>query len=248
MCEHNSFFTRTQEPYSFLLERREWNVKRMRILARDEYTCKGCGRHEGDGMALQVHHTHYIYGLDPWEYKDSELVTLCESCHSYIHSHYEVPVYRLKGDNLVKVQLTPCSRCGGAGWFPEYKHVQGGICFRCHGAKYDELIDVVENYAIEHDIDIKDIDDGFQVLDPNIENLGTIVQTRVRKSQYGDRLYVQLIFNNGLIRPCCLDFSVDANPGDELDPNKLRYRNAVKKNGEKYVIIKGARLSPQTVE
>lgn len=243
MCEHNSFFTRTQEPYSFLLERREWGIKRLRILARDKYTCKGCGRHESDGIALQVHHKHYIYDLDPWEYKDSELVTLCESCHSYIHSHYEVPIYRLEGENLVKVQLTPCCRCGGAGWFPEYKHVQGGICFRCHGAKYDELIDVVEKYANEHDIDIEDIDDGFQVLDPNIENLGRIVQACVCQSQYGDRLYVQLVFNDGLIRPCCLDYSVKANSGDKLDPNKLRYRNAIKKNGQQYTIIKGIVLN-----
>jgi len=31
MCDH-SFFTKTQEPYSFLLERREWRAMRMRIL------------------------------------------------------------------------------------------------------------------------------------------------------------------------------------------------------------------------
>lgn len=245
MCEQNLFFTKTQEPYNFLLERKEWGSKRLRILARDQYTCRACGRHEGGGVALQVHHLHYIYGLDPWEYKDSELVTLCERCHNHVHSHHEVPVYRLDGENLVKVHFTPCSRCGGAGWFPEYKHVQGGVCFRCHGAKYDELIDVVENYALEHDIDIDDIDDGFQVLDPSIENLGTIIQVCVRQSQYGNRLYVQLIFNDGSIRSCCLDFSVEANPGDKLDPNKLRYRNAVKKNGEKYMIIKGTRLLTQ---
>ena len=247
MCEHNSFFTRTQEPYSFLLERKEWGIKRLRILARDNYTCKGCGRQEGNGVALQVHHKHYIYGLDPWEYKDSELVTLCDSCHSYVHAHFEVPVYRLDGNTLVKVQYTLCCRCGGAGWFPEYRHVQGGVCFRCHGAKYEELIKVVENYATEHDINIKDIDDGFLVLNPNIENLGTIVQVNVRQSQYGEWRYVQLVFNDGLIRTCFLDFSVDANPGDKLDPDKLRYRTAVKKNGERYIIIKGIKLLPKTI-
>jgi len=242
MCEECSFFTRTQVPYNYLLETREWGAKRMRILARDQYTCRECGRHERDGVALQVHHLHYIYGLDPWEYKDSELITLCESCHRYVHSHYEIPVFRLDGEKMVKVHLTPCSRCGGAGWFPEFKHVQGGICFRCHGAKYDELIDVVGNYALEHDTDIEDLDDGYQILDPNIEDLGTIVQVCVRQSQHENRLYAELIFNNGLIRPCCLDYSVDAKSGDRIDPNKLRYRVAVKKNGEKYIIIKGTKL------
>ena len=247
MCDQcSSFFTKTQEPYSFLLERREWGAKRLRILARDHYTCKECGAHEGDGVALQVHHLHYIYGLDPWEYKDSELVTLCESCHSKVHSRCEVPVYRLEGDDLVEVHLTPCSRCGGAGWFPEYKHVQGGVCFRCHGAKYDELIDVVENYAEEHDIDINDIDDGFMSLGPEVEGLGTIKEVRICRCRNRDGVYAELVMNTGFIYPCCLDFSVEAEPGDRLDPNKLRYRNAVKKNGQEYTIIKGARLLKPT--
>ena len=179
MCEHHSFFTKTQEPYSFLLEKREWGAKRSKILARDNYTCKRCGSHESQDVHLQVHHSHYIYGLDPWEYKDSELITLCEECHSYVHAHNEVPVYRLEGGNLVEVHLTPCSRCGGAGWFPEYTHVQDGICFRCHGAKYDELIEVVENYAKEHDINIEDIHDGFVPLGPEIEGLGTIYEASI---------------------------------------------------------------------
>jgi hypothetical protein len=27
-----------------------------------------------------------------------------------------------------------CARCGGTGYLPQFKHVQNGICFRCHGA------------------------------------------------------------------------------------------------------------------
>lgn len=243
MCDHCSFFTKTQEPYSFLLERREWGAKRMRILARDNYSCQKCGAQERNGVALQVHHMHYIYGLDPWEYKDSELVTLCERCHSYVHSNYEIPVYRLEDDNLVEVHLTPCSRCGGAGWFPEYKHVEGGICFRCHGAKYDELISVVENYAEEHDINIQDINDGFLPLGPEIEGSGTISEALVQRCRNRDGVYIQLIMNTGIVYSCCLDYSIDANSGDKLNPETLRYRSAVKKNGERYLIIKGSLLA-----
>jgi hypothetical protein len=36
--------------------------------------------------------------------------------------------------------LTPCLKCFGAGAFPEYNHIQNGICFRCNGAKYEEFI------------------------------------------------------------------------------------------------------------
>lgn len=88
MSEQYSFYTNTQEPYSFLLKRREWACKRAKILARDNYCCRSCGAREEDGAALQVHHLHYIIGLDPWEYKDSELVTLCEHCHQEVHKHH----------------------------------------------------------------------------------------------------------------------------------------------------------------
>ena len=238
MCDNCSFFTKTQEPYSFLLERREWAAKRLRILARDNETCQNCGKKSSE-VQLQVHHMHYIYGLDPWEYKDSELVTLCEDCHSAYHARYEVPVYRLEDGNLVQVNYTPCSRCGGAGWFPEYRHVQGGVCFRCHGAKYDELIEVVENYAEENDIDINDINDGFRILDKDMGEQGTINIVRVCKCRNKDGVYLELIFSTGRVCVCCLDYSVDAAPGDTLDPDKLKYKTAIKKNGEQYVIIKG---------
>ncbi len=26
-----------------------------------------------------------------------------------------------------------CPRCSGRGYLPQYKHVQGGVCFRCGG-------------------------------------------------------------------------------------------------------------------
>ena len=239
MCENYSFFTKTQEPYSFLLEKREWGAKRLRILARDSYTCKSCGKRKEDGVALQVHHIHYINGLDPWEYKDSELVTLCEQCHSSYHAQNEVPVYRLEDGNLVEVHYTPCRRCGGAGLFPEFKHVDGGVCFRCHGAMYDELISVVEHYAEEHDIDIKDINDGFQTMDREKTKHGTLETVTVCKCRNKEGVYLRLQMSTGQIYICCLDYSVDASPGDLLDPDKLKYKIAVKKNGEQYVIIKG---------
>lgn len=241
MCVH-SFFTRTQEPYSSLLEKREWGAKRVAILARDNYTCTHCGAKEGLGVQLHVHHKHYIYGLDPWEYKDTELVTLCEKCHSELHQNSKVPVYCLQDGQLVEIELTPCHRCNGAGWFPQYKHVQGGICFRCYGAKYEELIHVVENYAEEHNISLEDICDGFNVLDPNIEKLGTIVEARVQKYANRDNYYCQLVFNNGRISNQYLDFSMMVEQGDRLDPQKLRYRTAVRKNGTPYIIIKGTPL------
>lgn len=35
---------------------------------------------------------------------------------------------------------TPCPRCGGGGYFPQYKHVDGGRCFRCNGTGFIERL------------------------------------------------------------------------------------------------------------
>ena len=43
-------------------------------------------------------------------------------------------------NNIIK-SLTACNRCYGAGWIPKYSHIESGICFKCHGAKYIELIE-----------------------------------------------------------------------------------------------------------
>jgi len=89
--------------------------------------------------ALHVHHTYYQINLKPWEYPNESLQTLCWVCHENLHKNQSVPFLDENGREFNT--LTPCTRCFGAGWFPEYKHVQEGICFRCCGAKYEELIE-----------------------------------------------------------------------------------------------------------
>lgn len=55
-----------------------WQKKRLKILERDEFTCRMCG---ADDITLHVHHKRYRYGADPWDITDDALVTLCEGCH-----------------------------------------------------------------------------------------------------------------------------------------------------------------------
>jgi 5-methylcytosine-specific restriction endonuclease McrA len=63
--------------YQKLLDPR-WQKKRLEILSRDDFQCQQCG----DSKAtLHVHHGYYERGLDPWEYDDDTLHTLCETCH-----------------------------------------------------------------------------------------------------------------------------------------------------------------------
>jgi cytochrome c553 len=55
-----------------------WQKKRLEILDRDEWMCMKCGDMEN---TLHVHHQMYFFGVDPWDYPEGLLITLCESCH-----------------------------------------------------------------------------------------------------------------------------------------------------------------------
>ena len=209
-------------------------------MERDNYTCLECGCTMPKDCELHVHHKHYIYGLDPWEYRDSELITLCEDCHSEIHSNTDIPHYRWnKATNMLEeLELTPCTRCGGIGYFREYKHIQNGICFRCHGAKYDEFITAYEDYATEHDIDLSDIDDGFVPVPQTL--IDSCKEVLVKKSAYKDVLYLQLTIGNNKTYTACLDFSVKAEQGDRLEPKTLLLKYGInKRTNNEYVIMKG---------
>ena len=63
--------------YSEKLKDPRWQKKRLEILDRDQFTCRDCG---AINKTLHIHHCHY-YGCDPWDTKDSLLLTLCEECH-----------------------------------------------------------------------------------------------------------------------------------------------------------------------
>lgn len=91
-------------------------------------------------VTLTVHHKRYILGKQAWEYEDDGLVTLCQHCHSKVHEFLPVQTYAQMKGKLKVMNYTPCIRCNGTGYLPEYKHVENGICFRCRGARFEELI------------------------------------------------------------------------------------------------------------
>lgn len=55
-----------------------WQRKRLKIYERDNFTCTVCG---DDTTELQVHHLTYFPGIEPWDYPDKDLVTLCRKSH-----------------------------------------------------------------------------------------------------------------------------------------------------------------------
>lgn len=68
--------------YSDKLRDPRWQKKRLEILERDGWKCKGCGDKKS---TLNVHHLYYEAYKDPWDYPDKALKTLCEKCHEDEH-------------------------------------------------------------------------------------------------------------------------------------------------------------------
>jgi 5-methylcytosine-specific restriction endonuclease McrA len=71
-----------KQQYAELLLDDRWKRKRLIILKRDNHTCQHCGLKHN----LQVHHLIYkVGGVPPWEYRNSDLITLCVNCHTEVH-------------------------------------------------------------------------------------------------------------------------------------------------------------------
>lgn len=73
--------------YSEKLRDPRWQKKRLEILERDEFMCCVCQDSEHQ---LHVHHKNYSKNTAPWDYPDSNFVTLCCECHEivkYIQSY-----------------------------------------------------------------------------------------------------------------------------------------------------------------
>lgn len=88
---------------------------------------------------LNIHHSYYIYGKNPWDYKSDALITLCEDCHKKAHESL-IKVYHQ--GSLYKYAMK-CPRCGGSGYLPQYSYYEHGICFKCGGE--GAIMDEVEN-------------------------------------------------------------------------------------------------------
>lgn len=58
-----------------------WQQKRLRIFERDGWACRNCGNKDD---TLHVHHLYYL-DVEPWEYQDFALHTMCAPCHENSH-------------------------------------------------------------------------------------------------------------------------------------------------------------------
>jgi hypothetical protein len=135
--------------YNDLLNTIEWQTKRIKILVRDGYECQN-PKCNNTGDSLHVHHKCYIKSEFPWEIDDKYLISLCRKCHKKEHDNNIIPVYEKGNDSRLKITenySVYCSRCNGAGWFPQYSHVEEGICFLCSG---DCILRTIFSEAIDN--------------------------------------------------------------------------------------------------
>lgn len=79
-CVGSAFFTLVKTYWEKLKDPR-WQKKRLEIMQRDDFSCQVCSSKDN---TLNVHHRLYRKGKSPWEYDDSDLVTLCEKCHGEV--------------------------------------------------------------------------------------------------------------------------------------------------------------------
>lgn len=87
---------------------------------------------------LQIHHLKYIKNRFPWEYDNDDLMTLCNYCHFETHENTDIPVFDEKGNQIMGYEK--CDRCLGTGVLDIYQHVQGGVCFKCNGNRYNTIL------------------------------------------------------------------------------------------------------------
>ena len=82
------------------LQRAPTPKNRMKVLKRDEYRCKICGRRSMDyiDVELNVHHVR------PWSMggltKENNLITLCRTCHKGLDPHCDYKLYELMNSKL----------------------------------------------------------------------------------------------------------------------------------------------------
>lgn len=154
--------------YDHLLKTIEWDVLRKRLFAEANHRCSDCNKEankdgknsiyinpefrkklEGEGKILpsffyptilHLHHTYYVRQTLPWEYPDSCFRVVCGDCHNKIHEEQIILMY--PNFSLTQSEdITPCDRCNGLGYLSHYYYVDNGVCFKCKGAGFEEILD-----------------------------------------------------------------------------------------------------------
>lgn len=64
---------------------KRWRRKRRYILARDGFLCQECKKYGKNTDAKIVHHIKEIEDYPELSMRDSNLISVCASCHNKLH-------------------------------------------------------------------------------------------------------------------------------------------------------------------
>jgi hypothetical protein len=173
--------------YSMLLSCFEWKFKRFKIIFRDNFQCQDCNEKSSE---LHVHHNYYIKDSMPWEIDDSALTSLCKKCHTKRHEKENIKVYKKYNGQLIITghYYLKCQRCNGTGYLPQFKHVEDGICFLCHGNVLSETIFSDRLKAIKADKEKYDIKGEKN----SLENFMNSITVEYFSSQINQKLFDEI--------------------------------------------------------
>lgn len=68
--------------YADDLRHPKWQRKRLEVMQAADWRCSSCS---SEDRTLHVHHRRYVKGRKPWEYDNTDLISLCEECHTLFH-------------------------------------------------------------------------------------------------------------------------------------------------------------------
>ena len=200
---------------------------------------------------LHVHHKYYVLGNDPWDYDNQALVTLCHECHYERHINQDIPVYGIEcGGRKVIPYYHICDRCGGEGHFPQWEHVQDGVCFKCWGTGYYDSYSYPPYQGFKNFVKHLNFDNTARISKLPKEYLNTITRVEIISTDLdgrGEELFALINcvdFCHVIIK---LDESCLANVGDVLSKESLVV-NVLNENDNYFITISGAVLDSKDEE
>lgn len=79
---------------------------RMTILKRDGYRCRVCGRSPNEHVDVELH----VHHIRPWGLggitEDTNLMTMCHTCHNGLDPHFDFSLFRLMPQEEVSDRAT----------------------------------------------------------------------------------------------------------------------------------------------